>query len=39
MGTLASLDVNVKVDQKTTIIIGIVIFVAVLLAVVIAKRI
>jgi hypothetical protein len=38
MGTLANVDVNVKVDNKTIIIIGVTIFFAVLVAVIVAKK-
>ena len=36
--SLAKIDVNVKVDQKTIIIIGVTIFFAVMVAVIIAKK-
>lgn len=37
-GALAAIDVNVKIDNKTIAIIGVAVFFAVLLGVIIAKK-
>lgn len=38
MGTLANVDVNLKIDNKTLAMVGVTLFFAVLIAVIIAKK-